>query len=66
MEQKILQENLNENQVVRITLNSPKGNVLDAEMMTELQSLLDGLKNQPHVKLIQFIGAGKHFSFGAA
>ncbi len=66
MSNKILQENLFENQVVRIALNSPKGNVLDSSMMSELQAVLDSLKNQPQVKLVQFIGEGKHFSFGAS
>lgn len=63
---KILKESLSDNQVVRLTLNAPKGNVLDAEMMGELQSALDDIKNHPEVKLIQFIGTGDHFSFGAS
>jgi cyclohexa-1,5-dienecarbonyl-CoA hydratase len=66
MTEKIIHEYLHENQVVRITLNSPKGNVLDAAMMNELQTVFVGLKDQPQVKLIQFIGEGKHFSFGAS
>ncbi len=66
MAEKILEEYLNDNQVVRITLNSPKGNVLDSIMMKELQDVLNRLKEQHHIKLIQFIGEGKHFSFGAS
>ncbi len=66
MAEKLLQEYSHDNQVMRITLNSPKGNVLDAAMMTELQEVLDSFKEQPHIKLIQFIGEGKHFSFGAS
>jgi cyclohexa-1,5-dienecarbonyl-CoA hydratase len=63
---KIIAENLGNNQIVRLTLNSPKANVLDAEMMTDLLKELDDIKNRPDVKLIQFIGAGEHFCFGAS
>jgi len=66
MAEKILHEYLYDNQVLRIMLNAPKGNVLDSTMMQELQTILDGLKDQPQIKLIQFIGEGKHFSFGAS
>ncbi|MFQ6673632.1 MAG: enoyl-CoA hydratase/isomerase family protein, partial [Fidelibacterota bacterium] len=52
--------------VVRLTLNAPKGNILDREMMSELQAALDRLHDQPSVKLVQFAGAGDHFSFGAS
>ena len=62
---KILKESLFDNQVVTLTLNNPKGNVLDAEMMADLQSALDEIKDNQEIKLIQFIGAGDHFSFGA-
>lgn len=63
---KILKESLFDNQVARLTLNAPKGNVLDAEMMADLQSALDEIKDNHEIKLIQFIGAGDHFSFGAS
>jgi cyclohexa-1,5-dienecarbonyl-CoA hydratase len=66
MADKILSESLHDGQVVRLTLNAPKANVLDAEMMAVLQSAFDELKQKPDVKLIQFIGAGNHFSFGAS
>ncbi|MCH7733234.1 MAG: enoyl-CoA hydratase/isomerase family protein [Candidatus Marinimicrobia bacterium] len=66
MVRKILKESLHDGQVVRLTLNAPKGNVLDSEMMSELQSALEGLQNQKEVKLVQFIGAGDHFSYGAS
>jgi len=66
MTEKILHEYLHENQVVRITLNSPKGNILDADMMNNLQIALNSLKEQRQIKLIQFIGEGNHFSFGAS
>lgn len=66
MVEKILHDYLHNNQVVRITLNSPKGNILDSALMNDLQIVLDSLKNHPQIKLIQFIGEGKHFSFGAS
>jgi cyclohexa-1,5-dienecarbonyl-CoA hydratase len=66
MESKLLTEFLYERQVVRMTLNAPKGNVLDMAMMGEIHTGLNALKNEPQVKLIQFTGAGPHFSFGAA
>ncbi|MFQ6009117.1 MAG: enoyl-CoA hydratase-related protein [Candidatus Zixiibacteriota bacterium] len=66
MADKILTESLHGDQVVRLTLNAPRANVLDAEMMTDLQKALDNLRQQPGVKLLQFVGAGDHFSFGAS
>ncbi len=61
---KIIKEELFDGQIVRFTFNAPKANVLDAEMMAELQSGLGEINRD--VKLIQFIGAGDHFSFGAS
>ncbi|UCD63606.1 MAG: enoyl-CoA hydratase/isomerase family protein [Candidatus Zixiibacteriota bacterium] len=66
MADKILIESLHGGQVVRLTLNAPKANVLDAEMMADLQKALDDLPKQPDVKLVQFTGAGDHFCFGAS
>jgi cyclohexa-1,5-dienecarbonyl-CoA hydratase len=66
MAEKILIEILHGGQVVRLTLNAPKANVLDAEMMAELQTALDDLRGQPSVKLVQFTGTGDHFCFGAS
>jgi len=66
MSEKILIESLHEGQVVRLTLNAPKANILDAEMMAELQKALDDLRGQPSVKLVQFTGAGDSFCFGAS
>ncbi|UCC43575.1 MAG: enoyl-CoA hydratase/isomerase family protein [Candidatus Zixiibacteriota bacterium] len=66
MADKILTESLHDGQVVRLTLNAPKANVLDGEMMADLQGGLDNLRGQPDVKLIQITGAGDHFCFGAS
>lgn len=63
---KIQADYLHDRQVLRLTLNAPKANVLDAAMMAELQQALEALRQEPQLKLIQFIGAGAHFSFGAS
>lgn len=53
-------------QVIRLTLNAPKGNILDGELMADLQAALEQLEQQPQVKLLELTGAGDHFSFGAS
>jgi len=52
--------------VFKIVLNAPKANVLEAAMLKEVSSALDGLKNNNDIKLLVFEGEGKHFSFGAS
>jgi cyclohexa-1,5-dienecarbonyl-CoA hydratase len=63
---KIKVEYLFENSVAKVTLNSPKGNVLDAVMMGELKALFDEFAKIKSLKLITFEGEGNHFSFGAS
>ena len=63
---KIKTESRFDAQVVRLTLNAPKGNVLNAQMMTDLASELEIIRVQPQVKMIEFAGEGDHFSFGAS
>jgi len=53
-------------QVLWLTLDAPKGNVLDGEMMTELTEALSEEARAPGVKAIVFRGSGDHFSFGAS
>ena len=62
----VLLESSHDGQVIQLTLNAPKGNVLDRVMMEALQQHLNGLANKPEVKLLLLTGAGKHFSFGAS
>lgn len=59
-------EKLYDGAVVKIVLNSPKANVLEAAMLREILQALDEVADQQDVKLIVFEGAGKHFSFGAS
>jgi cyclohexa-1,5-dienecarbonyl-CoA hydratase len=63
---KIILETPFDGQVARIILNSPKGNVLDGEMMGEISRVLDEARGNKHLKLLVFEGAGKHFCFGAS
>jgi cyclohexa-1,5-dienecarbonyl-CoA hydratase len=50
----------------RVLLDSPKGNVLDSVMMSDIHEMLDEAAKLPALRLIVFEGAGKHFSFGAS
>ena len=62
----LLAEFFHERQVLRLTFNAPKANVLDAAMMEELRQALEAHGREPQLKLLQFTGAGDHFSFGAS
>lgn len=55
-------------EAVRLTLNRPKGNVIDTEMIAALRSAIASLSTRTphHLKLIVFEGEGAHFSFGAS
>ncbi len=66
MAEKVLTESLHDSQVVRLTLNAPKANILDSQMMSGLTAALDSVRSQPRVKFVQFVGAGDHFCFGAS
>jgi len=57
---------LHNNSVAQITLCSPKGNVLDSNMMEELLIVFKEFKNNSDLKVITFEGEGYHFSFGAS
>ncbi|MCK6587999.1 MAG: enoyl-CoA hydratase-related protein [Polyangiaceae bacterium] len=63
---KILCERRKERGLLWITLNAPKGNIIDSEMMDALSAALDEHGCDPELKAIAFEGAGKHFSFGAS
>ncbi len=53
-------------QTATIVLNAPKGNVLDAGMMTELTAVIAEEGRRSSTKALIFKGAGEHFSFGAS
>ncbi len=52
--------------VLKIILNSPKANVLEAKMLDEISSVLESVASRKDIRLIVFEGSGKHFSFGAS
>jgi cyclohexa-1,5-dienecarbonyl-CoA hydratase len=64
--EKIKTRRENEGQVLRIVLCAPPGNVLDAQMMSEIVSCLDTEATDKNLKAIVFEGEGKHFCFGAS
>jgi len=55
-----------ENQVLHLTLNAPKGNVLDREMIAELIRGIQENGSASSLKALVFQGEGEHFSFGAS
>lgn len=55
-----------EGSLLRLTLNRPKANVLDAAMVGALRDALAKLDDQPAVRSVLIAAAGKHFSFGAS
>jgi cyclohexa-1,5-dienecarbonyl-CoA hydratase len=63
---KIRVEPFLDGQALRVVLDAPKGNVLDSVMMGEILGLLDTLGDRRELKLLCFVGAGDHFSFGAS
>ncbi|MGO8881050.1 MAG: enoyl-CoA hydratase-related protein [Desulfomonilaceae bacterium] len=52
--------------VIKVVLNSPKANVLEAAMLGEILEVIQDLSIDNNLKLLVFEGAGKHFSFGAS
>lgn len=59
-------ESLFDGSVIKIVLNSPKANVLEAAMLAEILSAIKEISLNKNLKLLIFEGAGKHFSFGAS
>lgn len=64
--QKIVLDTLYDEQILRITLNHPKGNILDIQMMHEITFVLQQQVTSSSFKAVIFQGAGKHFSFGSS
>ena len=50
--------------IATITLDRPPLNVLNLEMMGEINTVLEGLKEDPKLKVVIFKGEGKAFSAG--
>ncbi len=57
---------LEEDTLLRLVLDKPKGNVLSMEMMKALSEALSAHANSPRLRMVVIRGAGSHFSFGAS
>ena len=57
---------LEDETLLRLVLDKPKGNVLTTEMMKALSEALAVHAGNPHIRLAVIRGAGNHFSFGAS
>ena len=63
---KIKSDLLFDNQVLALTLNAPKANVLDIAMISELTDAVKQFASDSDVKAIIFRAEGEHFSYGAS
>lgn len=50
----------------KVTLDSPKGNILDAQMTAELIQIFEMAAGAPELKAVVLTAEGKHFCFGAS
>lgn len=66
MDAKIASCERHHGQILEVSLNAPKANVLDAAMMAQLRSLLAVERAGGRRKAIVLQGAGAHFCFGAS
>ena len=57
---------LENNEILWLTLNKPKANILNKIMMEELLYSLEAYKDNQNLKMVVFHGAGGNFSFGAS
>ena len=55
-----------EGRVARLTLNAPKANVIDTNMMSSLRQALSVFESQSRLRAIVLDAEGPHFSFGAS
>jgi cyclohexa-1,5-dienecarbonyl-CoA hydratase len=66
MSPKVLERLCHDGQLLRLTLDAPPGNVLDAEMMDGLIDALERHRPSPDLKGLLLEGAGEHFCYGAS
>ena len=52
--------------VLRLVLDAPPGNVLDAGMIASLRQATHAARDIPELRLIVITGAGKNFSYGSS
>ncbi len=63
---KIRSMRMDDNALWRVSLDSPKGNVLDAELVGELTRIFRAAGAEPRLKAILLTGEGPYFCFGAS
>ena len=63
---KIKAASLFDDQIAKLTLNAPKGNILDIEMISELTQAIREFGSRSEIKAFVFEGAGENFSYGAS
>ena len=59
-------DTLHDGAIWRITLDAPKGNVIDATLVRELTEVFERAREAQSLKAILLRAEGKHFSFGAS
>lgn len=52
--------------LLRLTLDRPKGNILDLAMIRALRAAFQGCRERSDLRAVLLTGAGRHFSFGAS
>lgn len=64
--EKIRSARVNDGALWRVSLDAPKGNVLDATMTAELTELFRAAAGEPKLKAVMLTAEGSNFSFGAS
>jgi cyclohexa-1,5-dienecarbonyl-CoA hydratase len=59
-------ETLDDGQIWRVALNTPKANILDMDKVERLAAIFERAAGQRELKAIVIAGEGPHFSFGAS
>ncbi|MFT5285629.1 MAG: cyclohexa-1,5-dienecarbonyl-CoA hydratase [Planctomycetota bacterium] len=52
--------------ILRVTINRPKANILDRDVIEALTDFFESVKASARIKAVILEGAGEHFSFGAS
>jgi len=63
---KVRRETTHQGALLRLTLDAPKGNVLDGRLVGELDAAFRDAAGDPRIKAVLLGAAGPHFSFGAS
>lgn len=66
MSESVRADRIGDGAVLRIVFSREKGNVLTGALVAALDATLKEHASDPHLKLVLFEGAGRHFSFGAS